>query len=103
MNVFAFDAKAALQQARKKSSPSYTSNSSYGSPAEVGKVGTIRAPDTKTIPVDQLHNLAAIAARVASLADPDGVARSPEAIDAVWDWAEEVARHYAASRKDIDE
>lgn len=31
-------------------------------------------------------------ARVAALADPDGIARTPEAIDAVWDHAAAMAR-----------
>lgn len=32
------------------------------------------------------------AAQAAAMADTDGVARSPEAIEAVWDWALAIAR-----------
>lgn len=35
-----------------------------------------------------------------ALADADGVARTPEAIEAVWDWAEALARQYSTERKE---
>ena len=38
-----------------------------------------------------------------ALAEADGVARTPEAIEAVWDWAEVRARHHTSTRKDFDE
>jgi len=39
-----------------------------------------------------------------ALADADGVARSPEAIEAVWDWAEALAHEYhSQNREDIDD
>lgn len=37
-------------------------------------------------------------ARVAALADPDGIARTPEAIDAVWDHAAAMARNHTHER-----
>lgn len=37
---------------------------------------------------DPYTRLSKACARVAALSDPDGVARTPEAIEAVWDWAE---------------
>ena len=47
----------------------------------------------------------AAAATAATLSDPDGVARTPEAIEAVWDWAEALARQNTTptTKKDFDE
>ena len=49
------------------------------------------------------RDVAAAKATADALADPDGVARTPEAIEAVWDWAEALARHYTTTRKGLDE
>ena len=47
------------------------------------------------------QDLAFYASRFAWLADPDGVARTREAIDVVWDWAEALAKQSGQTSKDI--
>jgi hypothetical protein len=49
------------------------------------------------------RDVAAAKAKANALAGADGVARTPEAIEAVWDWAEARARHHTSTRKDFDE
>ncbi|KGK79777.1 hypothetical protein PM03_03575 [Thalassobacter stenotrophicus] len=52
----------------------------------------VRAFDPQLPPHEPARELELYAARVSALADTDGVARTPEAIEAVWDWAEALAR-----------
>ena len=48
--------------------------------------------------------VAAAKATAATLSDPDGVARTSEAIEAVWDWAETLAHEYNCQNPgDIDD
>ncbi|WP_146193215.1 hypothetical protein [Salibaculum griseiflavum] len=108
MTVFAFDARAALQQARKSRAlptpPTLpTDRAAEGEKVgTVGKVGTVRASDPEIPPDERILDLDHHASRIAALADPDGVARTPEAIAAVWDWAEALARQTPTTRKDDD-
>ncbi|MCO0611697.1 hypothetical protein M8756_00110 [Lutimaribacter sp. EGI FJ00015] len=51
----------------------------------------MRASDHEVTPEELARDLAFHKARIAALADPDGVARTPEAIEAVWDHAEAMA------------
>lgn len=59
---------------------------------EVNSVNSVNSDARKAITPDEL---AFHEARVAALADPDGIARTPEAIDAVWDHAAAMAREGA--------
>jgi hypothetical protein len=104
MTGFAFDAKAALHQARERRDLPTLSTLPTDHPAggervgTVGKVGTARASDPESTPDDPVRDLDFHASRIAALADPDGVARTPEAIEAVWDHAEAMARGANAFR-----
>ena len=94
MTGFAFDAKAELRHVREglilPTPPTVPTDHPnwVAKVGTVGKVGMVRAFDPQLPPLE----LELYAARVSALSDTDGVARTPEAIEAVWDWAEALAR-----------
>ncbi|WP_143529966.1 hypothetical protein [Salibaculum halophilum] len=97
MTGFAFDAKAALERAQNRQTRPNLPNRPNRSASEgaglggLGRLGAVRASDPEVTPDDPARDLDFHAARIAALADPDGVARTPEAIAAVWDHAEAMA------------
>ncbi len=102
MTGFSFDAKAALEAARKlrdhpnrpiRPNPCDARGAGLGA---FGRLGTGWVPVFEISPEGLTRDL--YEERAAALADPDGVARTPEAIEAVWDAAAAMARNHHHER-----
>jgi hypothetical protein len=84
-------ARRASEAGKKPNLPKKPSQSEVNSVKSVFSCGRSTSPArSSVVPEEQTSGL--FAAHVAALAETDGVARSPEAIEAVWDWALALAR-----------
>ena len=93
MTAFRFDAGAALRKAREGRLVPNTPNSPNPVPPASSRLGRLGRLG------QERSHLDAARAHIACLADADGIARSDAAIEAVWDWAEALARQNV-TRKD---
>lgn len=95
-----FDAHARLAeiQGRQPATPATSATNTTQRPPNVAEVAGV-ATQAGCDPNDELiRNLERCAEHITDLADPDGVARSTEAIEAVWDHAEVLARVQRVAR-----
>lgn len=89
-----FDAHARLAaiQRGQPATPATSATNTTQRPPNVAEVAGVATQVGSTLNDKLMRELGRCAKRITDLADPDGVARSPEAIEAVWDHAEVLAR-----------